>query len=54
VLNEKGDIVHVITKPINELDSACMNHDIVYDKPIFTGKFETVNKELYQEFEKNK
>jgi len=32
VLNEKGDIVHVITEPINDLDYACMNHDIAYDK----------------------
>ena len=31
-----------------------MLYDVVYDKPIFTGKFESVNKELYQEFEKNK
>ena len=43
----------IITDPKN-IDNEYMLYDIVYDKPIFTGKFETVNKELYEEFEKNK
>jgi aspartate/methionine/tyrosine aminotransferase len=43
----------IITDP-KEIKNKYMLYDVVYDKPIFTGKFETVNKELYKEFERNK
>ena len=43
----------IITNP-KEIKNKYMLYDVVYDKPLFTGKFETVNKELYREFEKNK
>ena len=43
----------IITNP-KKIKNKYMLYDVVYDKPIFTGKFETVNKELYKEFEKNK
>jgi aspartate/methionine/tyrosine aminotransferase len=37
---------------INNLKSGKYNvFDVVYDVPLFTGKFETINKELYEKFD---
>jgi aspartate/methionine/tyrosine aminotransferase len=43
----------ILTNPKNVINPY-MLYDVVYDKPTFTGKSQTINKELYEEFEKNK
>lgn len=42
----------IITEP-SKVQSDYMLYDVVYDKPTFTGTFETCNKELYSDFENN-
>jgi len=42
----------ILTKP-SDIKQEYILYDIVYDKPIFTGKHKTVNDELYIEFNKN-
>ncbi len=43
----------IITKP-SEIKQEYMLYDVVYDKTLFTGKHETINSELFNEFNNNK
>jgi aspartate/methionine/tyrosine aminotransferase len=43
----------VVTDP-KDVTNPYMLYDVVYDKPSFTGITQTINKELYKEFEQNK
>jgi len=43
----------IVTDP-KDVKNPYMLYDVVYDKSTFTGKSQTINKELYEEFEKNK
>ena len=42
----------IITDPTN-VRTKYMLYDVVYDKPLFTGQFKTINEKLYQEFNIN-
>jgi len=43
----------IITNP-KDISQPYMLYDIVYDRQTFTGKNHTVNKDMYEEFERNK
>lgn len=53
VLVSPSNPLGLITKP-SELKQKYQLYDVVYDKFIFTGKNNTVNEELYEEFRRNK
>jgi aspartate/methionine/tyrosine aminotransferase len=53
VLVSPSNPLGLITKP-SDLKQKYQLYDVVYDKFIFTGKNNTVNEELYKEFEINK
>jgi aspartate/methionine/tyrosine aminotransferase len=43
----------IITNPL-QVKHEHMLYDVVYDKPLFTGQFKSINTNLYEEFNKNK
>ena len=53
VIASPNNPLGTITDP-KTIHNKYMLYDVVYDIPIISGKFQTVNEELYKEFERNK
>lgn len=53
VIVSPGNPNGLITPP-SMISDKYMVYDVVYDKPLFTGKYSSVNSELYKEFTSNK
>jgi len=52
VLDNDGNLVDVITPPINKLDAACMSHDIFYNKYKKIPERNLADEDLLNEAEK--